>query len=230
MKQLQEKLDFLLKKYSVGRKAIIKNENCVNIDGKDIPLLSHRSERRFVELKNVAHNGTLKGISVMRSANIAVKGSDLSRMLYRELDLCQWILEDPIVSVFAVNNGPTMNVIAHTQGGLVCTVELSATLSQGQKPIDKHEIISQRGIACDKVVDTQIMQNSIYLYGETTQAYTDVDFELYGLEIPEIAVVRQAFAVAKNGNDAELIEADHRLERLVALAEASLVSGQKEVL
>ena len=50
MKRFQEKLDFLLEKYSVENKAILKNEETVVIDGREIPTLSHRSERRFLEL------------------------------------------------------------------------------------------------------------------------------------------------------------------------------------
>ena len=52
MKKLQEKLDFLLEKYSVDVKAQLKDEKTVIIDGKEIKTLPHSSERRFMELKN----------------------------------------------------------------------------------------------------------------------------------------------------------------------------------
>ena len=48
MKVLQEKLNFLLEKYSVDVKAVLKDENTVVIDGKEIKTLPHRSERRFL--------------------------------------------------------------------------------------------------------------------------------------------------------------------------------------
>ena len=51
MNKLQEKLDFLLDKYSVDVKATFKDENTVIIDGKEVSTLPHRSERRFLELK-----------------------------------------------------------------------------------------------------------------------------------------------------------------------------------
>ena len=93
MKKLQEKLNFLIGKYSLDVKAILKNEKTVVIDGKEIPLLSHRCERRFLELKNIVNNGTLVGISVMRVARIVEKDNDIYEELYRELDLCQYILQ-----------------------------------------------------------------------------------------------------------------------------------------
>lgn len=227
MKLLQEKLDFLLDKYSVDTKAVLKDKSTVVIEGKEIPLLSHRSERRFSELKNLCHNGTLKGLSVMRSARIVEKGADLNESLYRELDICQWILQSNIKSIFTVKNENTMNVIAKTENDIVCTIELSATLRPGTKIVDKHEIISQRGIACDKVVDTQIMQESIYVYGDKEEKFTDVDFELYGLDIDDIAVVRQAFVVARDGLGDELITADANLKKLIEMSDKSIENCEK---
>ena len=43
MKVLQEKLNFLLEKYSVDVKAELKDAKTVVIDGQALPLLSHRN-------------------------------------------------------------------------------------------------------------------------------------------------------------------------------------------
>lgn len=230
MKQLQEKLNFLLDKYSVETKATLKDEMTVVINGEELPLLSHRSERRFLELKNIVNGGTLVGISVMRVARIVEEGTDLNSVLYRELDLCQYVLQRKIRSVTAMANDNVLNVIATTEDGVVCTIEIAATLKAGEKAIDKHEIISQRGIACDVVVDAQLKQDSIYLFGKEKQAYTDVDFELYGLSIEQIAVVRAAFALAQNPNGAEMKAAHDNLCKLVEMANRSVADGEREVL
>ncbi|MGN1122433.1 MAG: hypothetical protein ACI4RV_08705 [Eubacteriales bacterium] len=230
MNALQEKLDFLIDKYAVDAKAVLTGTGSVEIDGKAVPLLPHRSERRFTELKNIVNNGTLVGVSVLRTARIVEKGTDLYEVLYRELDLCQWILQDSIRSVMAVENDSVINVIAVTEKGIVCTIEASATLAKGQEPIDKHEIISQRGIACDVVVDAQLKQDSIYLFTDKKEKYTDVDFELYGLSASDIAVVRAAFAVAQKKNYDELTAIDENVKKLVALVKKSAKSGKKEVM
>ena len=200
------------------------------INGKEIPTLSHRSERRFIELKNICQNGTLFGISVMRVARIVDKKADLNEALYRELDLCQWILGKKIKSVMAMKNGNVLNVIAKCEDDIVCTIEISATLGKGVKPIDKHEIISQRGIACDVVVDAQLKQDSIYLIGKNEKKFTDVDFELYGLSIDEIAVVRAAFSVAQNKNADEMISADKEIRGLVKAVNVSCDTCERVVL
>ena len=230
MKKLQEKLDFLLEKYSVEAKAVLKDENTVEIDGKDYPIMAHRSERRFIELKNIVNNGTLVGISVMRVARIVESGKDIYEELYREFDLCQFVLQRKIKSVTVMENGNVLNAIATTEDGIVCTIEISATLKKGEIEKDKHEIISQRGIACDVVVDAQLKQDSIYVFGNENKKYTDVDFELYGLSIEEIAVVRAAFSVAQNKNYDEMAAIDANLTKLVEMAKMSALNGEREVM
>lgn len=230
MNKLQEKLNFLLDKYSVKKTATLKNEDFVVVDGVDVPLLSHRNERRFVELKNVVQGGTLFGISVMRVARIVEAGTDLNSVLYRELDLCQFVLGKRIKSVMAMENGNVINVIATTENDIVCTIEISATLKKGTKAIDKHEIISQRGIACDTVVDAQIKQDSIYVYGEEEKKFTDVDFELYGLSIEEIAIVRAAFAIAQNDETKCHLAIDKNVTELVTAVNKSLKKFERVVL
>lgn len=230
MKKLQEKLDFLLDKYSVETKAQLQNEKTVVIDGEALPLLSHRSQRSFIELKNIVNGGTLEGVSVMRTSHIMEKGSDLYEALYRELDICQYVLQRQLVSIMVMENGNVLNVITTAADGVVCTIELAATLNAGEKPKQKHEVIAQRGTACDVVVDAQLQQDSIYVFGAENQKYTDVDFELYGLSVEEIAVVRGAFALAQSKELAQRKSADEALQKLVQMAKRSARTGEREVM
>lgn len=230
MNKLQEKLDFLLDKYSVDTKAVIKDCNTVVIDNAEYPILSHRNERSFIELKNIANNGTLVGISVLRITRIIEKGLDIYEALYRELDLCQFILQRKIGTIMVMENDNVLNAIAKAEDDIVCTIEISATLAKGEISKDKHEIISQRGIACDVVVDAQLKQDSIYVFGNENKKFTDVDFELFGLLIEEIAVVRAAFSIAQNKNFDEIKAIDENLKALVELAKKSAKIGEREVL
>lgn len=200
---MQNKLNMLLEKYSVGKKATLDG-NAVTVDGKTYPLLPWRAERRFTELKSLVDSGELHGISTMRTLRVVKAGSDLYEQLYREVDICRFILGTEITEIFAIEGGDyTLNAIAATAAGYVCSFELSATLQNGQPNIDKHEIIAIGGVACDRAADTQVPQNSVYVYGGKPEpdTYTDVDAELYGLTPDECAVVRCAFDVAKNGTD-----------------------------
>ena len=230
MKVLQEKLNFLLEKYSVDVKAELKDAKTVVIDGQELPLLSHRNERRFLEQKNIVTGGTLQGVSVMRVARIIEKGSDIYEALGRELDICQYVLQRNLASVMVMQNDNVLNAISTCEDGVVCTIEISATLAKGEVAKDKHEIIAQRGTCCDVVVDAQLKQDSIYVFGAENQKFTDVDFELYGLSMDEVAIVRAAFGIAQKKNYEEVKAIDARMQKLVALAKQSAVSGQREVM
>ena len=230
MKVLQEKLNFLLEKYSVDVKAELKDAKTVIIDGQELPLLAHRSERRFLEQKNIVTGGTLQGVSVMRVARIIEKGSDIYEALGRELDICQYVLQRNLASIMVMQNDNVLNAISTCEDGVVCTIEISATLAAGECPKDKHEIIAQRGTCCDVVVDAQLKQDSIYVFGAQNQKFTDVDFELYGLSMDEVAIVRAAFGIAQKKNYEEMKAIDARMQKLIALAKQSAVSGQREVM
>ena len=230
MNILQEKLEFLLDKYSVETKAEFKDCKTAVIDGVETPILSHRLERRFIELKNIVQGGTLQGISVMRVARIVEKDNDIYDEFYRELDICQYILGRKIFGITAMQNDNTLNVIATTEDSIVCTIEISATLAKGEIAKDKHEIISQRGIACDVVVDAQLKQDSIYVFGTENKKFTDVDFELYGLSLEDIAVVRSAFTIAQKNTKDEMIAIDKNLKVLVEKPKASVKTGERQVI
>lgn len=229
MKELQNKLDFLLEKYAIEKKAVLKDRKTVIINDEELPLFAHRYERRIVELEKLTNDGTLFGISVMRTARIVERGSDVFDELYRELDICQYVLRRRIKTITVMQNESVLNTIAVTDDGIVCTIEISATLTKGEPPKDKHEIISQRGIACDIVVDAQLKQDSIYVFGNENKKYTDVDFEIFGLLIDDTAVVRAAFALAQSEDYSDIKNDAENLERLIRLAQKSAKTNERMV-
>lgn len=229
MKELQNKLDFLLEKYAIEKKAVLKDRKTVIINSEELPLFAHRYERRIIELEKLANDGTLFGISVMRTARIVERGSDIFDELYRELDICQYVLRRKIKTITVMQNESVLNTIAVTDDGVVCTIEVSATLTKGEPSKDKHEIISQRGIACDIVVDAQLKQDSIYVFGNENKKYTDVDFEIFGLLIDDTAVVRAAFALAQSEDYSDIKNDAENLERLIRLAQKSAKTNERMV-
>ncbi len=200
MKKLQEKLNFLLDKYDVSAKAELLSLEEALVDGKKKRLLPWRAERRIIELHNLIAQGRMTGFSTMRITHIANKKADLYKILWREADIFEFVTGETIAEIFAVENkGVALNAIAKSKNGVVCSFELAATLDKSLPVIDKHEVIAVSGNACDRVVDTQVPQNSIYVFGRDVDTYTDVDAELYGLNIDECAVVRHTFELASKG-------------------------------
>ena len=196
---MQKALDFLLKKYSVTSVATLSADNKrVTVDGEDIGLLPFESERRFVELRGLVLAGRVGNMCTYRIGNTSPRTSDLMDVLYREAGIVEFTINSRIKEVFAIAGGNAMNCIVETENGCVCTLELAATLNEGDAPIDKHEIITDSGVACDRVVDTQVPQSSVYVFGKKSAEYTDTDAELYGYSECEINRIRNAFMLAKN--------------------------------
>ena len=196
---MQKGLNLLLEKYSVGKNAVLKADGkTVEIDGKEIPVLPWESERRFIELRNLVVTGRLGNMCTYRIGHTAKKDADLFTLLAREVGILEFTVNSTAKEIFAIAGVNTMNCIVETENGCVCTIELGATLEDGQKAVDKHEIIADNGVGCDRVVDTQMPQDSIYVYGKNKQAFMDTDAELFGYEEIQINTIRNAFALAKS--------------------------------
>ena len=196
---MQKGLDLLLNKYSVSAKAVLSADGkTVQINEKNVPVLPWESERRIIELRNLVVSGRLGNMCTYRIGHTAKKGADLFEMLAREVGILEFTVSSTAKEIFAIAGKNTMNCIVETENGCVCTIELGATLENTQKDVDKHEIITDNGVGCDRVVDTQMPQDSIYVFGKNKQAFMDTDAELYGYEEIEINTIRNAFAAAKN--------------------------------
>ncbi len=219
---MQKGLDLLMEKYSVNQKAEIKGSS-ITLGGKEIPLLPWESERRFSELRNLVLGGRIGNMCTYRIGHTARKTADIYEILKRELGILEFTVDSFVSEIFAISGKNALNVIAETENGCVCTLEIACTLNEGEEAVDKHEIITDNGIACDMVVDTQTPKSSIYVYGDNKSAFTDTDAELYGYSQGEICAIRNAFAVCKSSDTAEHnIIANARLDRLVALAKKSI--------
>jgi len=196
---MQKGLNLLLKKYSVAANAVLSEDGkTVTVDGTQTPVLPWESERRFIELRNLVVLGRVGNMCTYRIGHAARKGTDLFELLAREIGILEFTVDSSVTEIFAIAGNNTMNCIAETKNGCVCTIELGATLKDNASDIDKHEIITDNGVACDRVVDTQVPQSSVYVFGKNDNVYCDTDAELYGYSEIEINTIRNAFALAKD--------------------------------
>lgn len=221
---MQKGLDLLLEKYSVKSLAeLVKDGKTVVIDGKPVPVLPWESERRIIELRNLVVTGRLGNMCTYRIGHTTKKGADLFELLAREVGILEFTVNSTAKEIFAIAGKNTMNCIVETENGCVCTIELGATLNAGQKDVDKHEIITDNGVGCDRVVDTQMPQQSIYVFGKEEQSFMDTDAELFGYEEIQINTIRNAFALAKSEElrDANAKKWAH-IQKVVECAKVSL--------
>ncbi len=235
LKEMNDALQELRSKYAVQADGVLTAAAAgsfgaaaeLKMNGTTVKLLPWRIERRFIELKKLVDGQTLEDVSTLRFAWF-VNGESLEALLYRELDLCAFLGESQIRSIFAVVNGKTANLVVKLQDGKSCAVECSAALPKGTEPMDKHEIIARRGVACDRVVDSQVPQASIYEFTDNGEKrYTDIDTELFGFSTEEILLVRAAYAVLSNpALAADWNKTDAKLNRQIADALATEKNGK----
>lgn len=187
-----------------------------------VPLPAWRHQRRFVELKRLIDEETVSPLLMCRFACLTDgRRMPLRAILYREFDLVEWLSGTPIVSIYAcITDDRSANVIVRLAGGVIGSVEAGVTLPDGAAIQDRHEMIARRGVASDRVVDTQVPQSSVYAWTAAGQhQHTDVDSELFGLDAEQVSLVRSAYEVlCEPTRIAQPRASHHRLRHLVELA------------
>ena len=227
IEQMNRSLRFLRDKYGFADGVIAAGADFFLLEtaGKQIELLPHRVERRFVELKKMIDGKTLEDVSTFRFAKYT-PGGDLRKTLAEQLDLAEFLAGSAITRIFACGDGKKVcNCIIRFADGKSGSIECGTGLPAGAKVQDRHEIIARRGVGCDRGVDTQVAQHSIYMWTDAgEETYTDVDTELFGLPDEGIWTVRAAYAVLKTPELAASFHAGAL--RSLALADAALESAR----
>ena len=232
MDKIQEALIGLLKKYGVEfdrSMHMCRGWEFLNkeLTSNDVPLLSWRSNRKFFELHKITSGNVIENVCMLRFCHLTDESFDLSALIYREFDLCEYIGQGKIISLHAtITNNRSGSIIVKLDNGIICSVEVGNQLPCKSNVIDRHEIIAQRGVASDLVVDTQIPQHSIYTYTKNGfMRYKDVDNELFGLDEMEVEYVRSAFDLLKNPKQKDNYIRHH--EHLSQLVNVAFVSNDE---
>ena len=206
LKKMNKGLDFLRQKYGAAKGEITMKDGHCYVGAT--PLIPGRMERKIVELKKFTENGTLEGVSTLRFAAFAPKGTDMQAMLAKELDLAAYLGAADVTRVFAVANGGAINVLAKLANDVNVSVEIGTGLPKGELGYDRHEIIAKRGVGCDQTVDTHTPHASIRCWDQKGAVeYTDVDTEPFGMTYEEVWNVRAAFALLQKRADAKIWKA-----------------------
>lgn len=233
-------LRYLLDKYEVPGSGKITDSAkpetmpaALETESGKVAMLPWRVERRFIELKHIIEQNTLEDVSTLRFCKLESSGrSSLDRLIYQEFDLCEWLGGAPVIRIFAVfNKDRAVNIIVKLENGISCSVECSVMLPENAEVVDRHEIIARRGVASDRVVDTQVPQSSIYSYSQKTEKrFTDVDAEIFGLAESDIYMVRAAFKTLSEPETAKEWNSRHkRLRELIEAAKKSEITGKPSV-
>lgn len=205
------------------------------IDGKALPLMPWRFDRRLTEMRAlVERDGALRQLCSYKSLRIDRAGADFKEMLLDELDTCEWLTGDSIASIYATSNGEhALLVIAKTSTGLVCAIDFAATLSKESKPVTRHEIVGVEGLITDRSINEQIPVESLYLFRDSAKApetFTDMDNSMLGLIPEEVKTVDNIIFLLSNRDEhGKWLKRYDRLSYLVECVFDSVRTGQKVI-
>lgn len=197
---------------------------------EEIPLQPWRSARKYNELQKLIASNTIEHPCLLRFCHLTNAAIPLEETIYRELDLCEFITGHKLVALHAAfTDNRSGNIIVKLDNGIIGSVEVGNHIPDGTPEVDRHEIIGRRGVASDIVVDTQIPQQSIFLYTkEGDRSYTDTDSELFGLSASEIENVRAKFDYLKDKSTRDWhLAQDERINAAVAAAMKSNETRKK---
>lgn len=203
------------------------------IEDIKIPLMPWRFNRRLMEMKSlIVNDGAVKNLCSYKSVIVDHKNVDLRTLVYKELDVCQWLIGDEISYVYSLKNQDSaLLLIAKMHSGVVCTFEIATTLSNESNPITRHEIVGVEGIITDRSINEQVPVEAVYLFCDDKKdpiGYTDMDYTMFGLSPEEIMLVDNAIYLLKNKDEYDFWQKRHeRLEYLTECVFRSAELGEK---
>ena len=167
---------------------------CLSFNGKNLRLTPWRYDRRLLAVRALSvEENRLRGICSYKSVVVHKASEDIKKLLLAELDTCQWLLDDSIVSVYAIGNpDKTLSVMMRTEGDILCSIEIATTLSEDTAPITRHEIVGLEGMISDRSINEQVPFEAIYVFEDGKKSpttYTDMDSLMLGCTPYEVSVI-----------------------------------------
>ena len=197
-------------------------------DGK-LPLFPWRQVMRLMNMRKCVADRSVYDISVMKSECVEQKCFSVLSLTMRECEICEWLLGDSIVSVFAqTDKERVMHIIARMKSGILCSVDITNGLNEGTRETNRHEIISSVGELCDLPVGMQYASEDTYVFNSdraVPSSYTEVIIEdvLYTRE--EAQIIRDALTLLGDSRAREDRKA--QFERIKNIAETALKSSDE---
>ena len=179
------------------------NGNNVYIDGESYILMPWRYDRNMNSLHYLSVEAAyVDKLCSYKATVVESKNADINEILCRELDVCQWLTGDKIVSVYALSSSDkAISLILKTKKDILCSINLATTLSDETTPIIKHEITGTEGMISDRCINEHIPTKDIYVFEDTKKdptSYIDIDLYVAGFSPEETYVAENIVKLIEN--------------------------------
>ena len=197
---------------------LIKNGemlDTVEKDGKDVPVFYYKYFNKFVGMHDLKLLGNPCALTVS-----SVDTENLSRILFRELYVAEYLLGAKIEHITSYRNGNSASLIVGFSNKAKAHIQIHSA-SCGERQF-RHELFTTDGFVSDRVVDTVVEQHALNVFtNEGHETYTDADIMLYGLTTIEQEQIYAIYDVFESENIDDLINEANRLEKIVGLTLSS---------
>ena len=181
---------------------------------KRLPIFGYRAFPKFAEMKNLPLLGDRCALTVS-----SVAKEPLPRIVFRELDLAEYLLDSPIEHITAYRLKNSVNLIAAMKNGTKAMLQIHSSL-YGERQF-RHELFTTEGMVSDRVVDTVVAQHSLNIFtADGAEALTDADMLLYGFSPEEQECIYGAYDALHADAEEEIA----RGERLTTIVHAVLTA------
>ena len=198
-------------------------------DGKNYLLMPWRHNKRLNNMRQCVLDGSVHGISAMKSECVMQNCYPIFSLAAREIDVCEWLLQDQVEEVFALTDSQRVfHLIGRMKSGRRITVDISNALHENVRETERHEVIASHGSLCDLPVGMQLATEDIYAFrtdSEYPQTFSEVMLEKEFYTREEAAVIRDVRALM--ADEKMLAEREGRMDELMKIVYAAQQSAQK---
>jgi len=156
------------------------------LDGEAYPLFWWRADPQVATMYNLAPS---RDICSMKLNRTGARSAGLERLLYKELDIAEYVMRTRVRTVMNFRNGNSMNMLCTMENDRVALFELTAALHDGTAEQGRHTYWGENGMASDKVVSQKVSNESLYLFTQDSadpQVYNDLSLNMYGLNKTQV--------------------------------------------
>lgn len=202
------------------------------LEGQKYDLMPWRYDRRLMTLRSLAiDENRLREICTYKSLLVTNRSENMQTALAVELDVCRWLLDDEIISLYAIGNlEKNLSLILRTKKDILCNIEIALTLSDETTPVTRHEFVGKEGMISDRSINEQVPFEAVYLFENDKKhptTFTDMDGFMLGLNPREVSVVDNIVDLLKNPClNTAVSKNKERVKQLIGAVGQSLSTGE----
>ena len=156
------------------------------LEGEQYPLFWWRSDPQVDMMHDLAPE---RKICSMKLNRTCPKSWGLEKLLYKELDIAEYMIGSSVKTVMNFRQGSSMNMLCTMENDRVAIFELGATLHDGTEEQGRHTYWGEAGMASDRVVSQKLPSRATYLFTQDqpqVQTYHDLFIYMFGLSATDV--------------------------------------------